>query len=69
MANIGLIIPENGPQELWELAGRVNALHDYMANMRRQRGVLYDDDKRICSLLGFTDILTDAEKTETEASE
>lgn len=32
--NVGLLVPENDSQELWQLSGRMDALRDYLLNSR-----------------------------------
>ena len=54
MAQIGIIVPENGQEEMWNLAGRVNALHDFIKSEGNDR---YTSTATVCAILGFTDLM------------
>ena len=54
--NINVLVPENDQQELWQMSGRVNALHDWIAS--EAGGQYFSDDlTMVCAVMGFTDIL------------
>ena len=54
-----LLRPEDDLQELWQLNGRVNALHDYL--MHEAKGFFSSAEKTVCILMGFGDVLERAE--------
>lgn len=54
--NINVLLPENDQQELWQMSGRVNALHDWIAS-EVERPYFSDDLTMVCAVMGFTDIL------------
>ena len=54
--NINVLVPENDQQELWQMSGRVNALHDWIAS-EAGRQYFSDDLAMVCAVMGFTDIL------------
>lgn len=61
----GYYLPESQEEAAWEIIGRVNAVHDYLANLAADRKAstyyseaLPTECRIICGLLGFADVLT-----------
>ena len=58
------LIPENDLQDLWQMSGKVDALHSFLRelaedgsrNQYRDRP-LEGDLRMVCVLMGFTDVL------------
>lgn len=60
----GYYLPETKEEAAWEIIGRVNAVHDYLANLAAERKTsayhseaLPTECRTICGLLGFADVL------------
>lgn len=64
--NISVYVPENDTQELWQLSGRVNALHDWLMKEATSGQYFSSDQAMVCILMGFNDVLEAHELVEKE---
>lgn len=70
------LIPENNLQELWQLSGRVDALHDFLMGYVEEKSkheyssnpLLDETDRTICRIMGFNDVLKIEKKEKTDGS-
>lgn len=65
--NISVLVPENDTQELWQLSGRVDALHAWLMNEASDEKKYFSSDQTmVCILMGFNDVLKAHELAEKE---
>lgn len=57
--NKGQYCPETDEQAVWEIIGRVNALHDIMLD--RTHAYFSGSDREVCLIMGFLDVIAEAE--------
>lgn len=64
-ASKGQYCPETDAQSLWEIIGRVNALHDVMLD--RTHAYFSSSDREVCLIMGFLDVIAEAESEKASA--